>query len=394
MNTLYNIIIHIYTLAIKLFSLFNLKAKLWVEGRKNIFNNLKKKLKNEKNIVWFHCASLGEYEQAKPIINTYKSKYPNHKILLTFFSPSGFEIQRSNPIVDWVFYLPSDTKFNAKTFINITRPIKAIFIKYEFWFNYIDELYNKNIPLYIVSAIFRKNQVFFKLKWFENKLRKITHIFVQDKQSHDLLNSIHINNQSISGDSRFDSVIANAEEKKNIKLVKEFSQNQITIVCGSTWPKDEVILNRLIKNYQSYNYIIAPHELNNVKKLQKQTNGILFSKADEKNINACNVLIIDQVGILSHVYRYGKYAYVGGGFGRGIHNILEAIIYGVPVIFGPKYGKFKEARDLVYKKAAKSINNYQELVAALSYFEKFDKSITEKYINENSGATNKIVETL
>ena len=394
MNTLYNIIIHIYTLAIKLFSLFNLKAKLWVEGRKNIFNNLKKKLKNEKNIVWFHCASLGEYEQAKPIINTYKSKYPNHKILLTFFSPSGFEIQRSNPIVDWVFYLPSDTKFNAKTFINITRPIKAIFIKYEFWFNYIDELYNKNIPLYIVSAIFRKNQVFFKLKWFENKLRKITHIFVQDKQSHDLLNSIHINNQSISGDSRFDSVIANAEEKENIKLVKEFSENQITIVCGSTWPKDEVILNRLIKNYQSYNYIIAPHELNNVKKLQKQTNGILFSKADEKNINACNVLIIDQVGILSHVYRYGKYAYVGGGFGRGIHNILEAIIYGVPVIFGPKYGKFKEARDLVYKKAAKSINNYQELVAALSYFEKFDKSITEKYINENSGATNKIVETL
>ena len=394
MNTLYNIIIHTYTLAIKVFSLFNLKAKLWVEGRKNIFHNLKKKLKNEKNTVWFHCASLGEFEQAKPIINTYKSKYPNHKILLTFFSPSGFEVQRSNPIVDWVFYLPSDTKFNAKTFINITRPIKAIFIKYEFWFNYIDELYNKNIPLYIVSAIFRKNQVFFKLKWFENKLRKITHIFVQDKQSHDLLNSIHINNQSISGDSRFDSVIANAEEKKNIKLVKEFSQNQITIVCGSTWPKDEVILNRLIKNYQSYNYIIAPHELNNVKKLQKQTSGILFSKADENNINASNVLIIDQVGILSHVYRYGKYAYVGGGFGRGIHNILEAIIYGVPVIFGPKYGKFKEARDLVYKKAAKSINNYQELVAALSYFEKFDKSITEKYINENSGATNKIVETL
>ena len=214
MNTLYNIIIHIYTLAIKLFSLFNLKAKLWVEGRKNIFHNLKKKLKNEKNTVWFHCASLGEFEQAKPIINTYKSKYPNHKILLTFFSPSGFEVQKSNPIVDWVFYLPSDTKFNAKTFINITRPIKAIFIKYEFWFNYIDELYNKNIPLYIVSAIFRKNQVFFKLKWFENKLRKITHIFVQDKQSHDLLNSIHINNQSISGDSRFDSVIANAEEKK------------------------------------------------------------------------------------------------------------------------------------------------------------------------------------
>ena len=394
MNTIYNIIIHIYTLAIKVSSLFNLKAKLWIEGRKNIFNNLKKKLKGEKNTVWFHCASLGEFEQAKPIINAYKLKYPNHKILLTFFSPSGFEVQKSNPIVDWVFCLPSDTKFNAKTFINITRPIKAIFIKYEFWFNYINELYNKKIPLYIVSAIFRKNQVFFKLKWFENQLRKITHIFVQDKQSHDLLNSIHINNQSISGDSRFDSVIANAEEKKNIKLVKEFSQNQITIVCGSTWPKDELILNRLIKNHQSYNYIIAPHEFNNIKNLRKQTNGLLFSKADKNNINASNVLIIDQIGILSHIYRYGKYAYIGGGFGRGIHNILEAVIYGLPVIFGPKYGKFKEARDLVNKKAAKSINNYQELVAALGYFEKFDKSITKKYINENSGATNKIVETL
>ncbi len=394
MNTIYNIIIHIYTLAIKVSSLFNLKARLWIEGRKNIFNNLKKKLKDEKNTVWFHCASLGEFEQAKPIINAYKLKYPNHKILLTFFSPSGFEVQKSNPIVDWVFYLPSDTKFNAKTFINITRPIKAIFIKYEFWFNYINELYNKKIPLYIVSAIFRKNQVFFKLKWFENQLRKITHIFVQDKQSHDLLNSIHINSQSISGDSRFDSVIANAEEKQNIKLVKEFSQNQITIVCGSTWPKDELILKRLIKNHQSYNYIIAPHEFNNIKNLQKQTNGLLFSKADKNNINASNVLIIDQIGILSHIYRYGKYAYIGGGFGRGIHNILEAVIYGVPVIFGPKYGKFKEARDLVNKKAAKSINNYQELVAALGYFEKFDKSITKKYINENSGATNKIVETL
>lgn len=394
MKIVYNFIIHTYTLAIRISSLYNKKARLWIEGRKNIFYQLKEQLKGEKDIVWFHCASLGEFEQAKPVIKAYKLKYSDHKILLTFFSPSGFEIQKLTPIVDWVFYLPSDTKLNAKKFISITKPIKSIFIKYEFWFNYINEIHIQGIPLYLVSAVFRKNQLFFKFKWFENQLKKITHIFVQDKQSQILLKSISINNHSISGDTRFDTVIANRKKQENINLIKKFSETQTTIVCGSTWPKDEMILSRLIKNHQNYNFIIAPHENNNIKKLQKQTSGILYSNANQKNINSSNVLIIDRVGILSSIYKYGKYAYIGGGFGRGIHNILEAVIFGIPTIFGPNYNKFKEAIDLINKKAAISINNYNELVSALDYFKKFDKSITENYINEKCGATEKIIKKL
>ena len=394
MKIVYNFIIYAYILAIRISSLYNKKARLWIKGRKNIFYKLKEKLKGEKDIVWFHCASLGEFEQAKPVIKAYKLKYVNHKILLTFFSPSGFEIQKSNPMVDWVFYLPSDTKLNAKKFISITKPIKAIFIKYEFWFNYINEIHNQGIPLYIVSAIFRKNQLFFKFKWFENQLKKITHIFVQDKRSQILLNSISMNNHSISGDTRFDTVVANRKKQKNITLIKKFSETQTTIICGSTWPKDEMILNRLIKNFQNYNFIIAPHENNNIKKLQKQTSGILYSNVNENNINSSNVLIIDRVGILSSIYKYGKYAYIGGGFGKGIHNILEAVIFGIPTIFGPNYNKFKEAIDLVNKKAAISINNYNELVSALDYFKKFDKSISENYIHENCGATEEIIKKL
>ena len=394
MKIIYNFIIYAYILAIKISSLYNKKARLWIEGRKNIFYKIKKQLKGEKDIVWFHCASLGEFEQAKPVIKAYKLKYVDHKILLTFFSPSGFEIQKSNPIVDWVFYLPSDTKLNAKKFISITKPIKAIFIKYEFWFNYINEIHNQGIPLYIVSAIFRENHLFFKFKWFENQLKKITHIFVQDKKSQILLNSISINNHSISGDTRFDTVVANRKKQKNITLIKKFSETQTTIICGSTWPKDEMILNRFIKNYQNYNFIIAPHENNNIKKLQKETNGILYSNVNESNINSSNVLIIDRVGILSSIYKYGKYAYIGGGFGRGIHNILEAVIFGIPIIFGPNYNKFKEAIDLINKKGAISINNYNELVSALNYFKEFDKSISENYINENCGATEKIIKKL
>ncbi len=391
MQFLYNISVQFYILGIRIASIFKPKAKLWVIGRKNIFQKLEVATKNEEKIVWFHCASLGEFEQGKPIIEGYKKKYPTHKILLTFFSPSGFEIRKNTPLADFVFYLPADTKANARKFINIVNPIKTIFVKYEFWFNYMTTLKNQNIPLYAVSTIFRKEQVFFKFGWFARQLKNITHFFVQDEKSKKLLQSIHLNNVTISGDTRFDSVKTNAENEEELPLIKTFTENKPTIICGSTWPKDEVLLTQYIKENPQWNYIIAPHELSMVQQLQKRTNGFLFSEATTENINAKNVLIIDIIGLLSSIYRYGEIAYIGGGFGAGIHNILEAVTFGLPVIFGPNYQKFKEAKELIVLKGAKSINNYQDLTSAIDSFNNFDKNSTTDYIKKNGGATDIIV---
>ena len=394
MKTLYNISIHFYVIGIYISSFFNSKAKLWIRGRKNIFNKLQKETKNYNNIVWFHCASLGEYEQGKPIIEAYKVKCPQHKILLTFFSSSGFEIRKNTPLADFVFYLPADTKSNARRFISIVKPIKAIFVKYEFWFNYMAELNKQNIPFYSVSAIFRDEQAFFKCKWWAKQLKNVTHFFVQDKNSDELLSTIGFNNNTISGDSRFDSVIANTQNPVRIPLIETFSKSKPTIICGSTWPKDEALLAKYIKGKPNYNYIIAPHELQHISALQKQTNALLFSKANNTNISSSNVLIIDSIGVLSNIYQYGKLAYIGGGFGAGIHNILEAVAFGLPVIFGPNYQKFNEATELIKQKGAISISNYKELTSAIDSFSAFDKSIAINYIKENSGATTKILDAL
>lgn len=394
MHFLYNISIRLYVVAIHIASLFNTKAKLWVKGRKNIFDKLVEATKGEQNIVWFHCASLGEFEQGKPIIASYKQKYSNHRILLTFFSPSGFEIRKNYNGVDWIFYLPADTKANAKQFINSVKPIKAIFIKYEFWFNYMAECKKQNIPFYSVSSIFRNEQIFFKNKWFARQLQNVTHFFVQDKTSADLLQSIGLTNYTISGDSRFDSVLTTTRNPKSFPLIEQFCKTKPTIICGSTWPKDEVLLSQFIKENPQYNFIIAPHEMRHIAQLQKQTNAQLFSKANTENINSNNVLIIDSIGILSSIYQYGKLAYIGGGFGVGIHNILEAVAFGLPVIFGPNYQKFNEATELINQKGAISISNYNELTSAIDFFSAFDNSIAINYIQENSGATTKILNSI
>jgi 3-deoxy-D-manno-octulosonic-acid transferase len=391
MNTIYNISIWFYVIAIRISALFNPKAKLWIEERKDLFKKLKQSLKNSHKIVWFHCASLGEFEQGKPIIEAYKLKHPSHQILLTFFSPSGFEIRKKTPLVNWVFYLPADTKSNAKKFINIANPIKAVFIKYEFWFNYMAELNKQNIPFYSVSTIFRNGQSFFKYKWFAKQLQHVNHFFVQDEKSAQLLKMIGFSNYTISGDTRFDSVLANTQNSVNIPLVELFSKNKNTIICGSTWFKDEMLLIQYIKNHPGNNYIIAPHELDNIYKLQKQTHGLLYSNANEENILTTNVLIIDSVGMLSNIYKYGNLAYIGGGFGSGIHNILEAVAFGLPVVFGPNYQKYNEAICLINKKGAISISNYEELNSAIDILNTFDKSIALNYIKENSGATKRIL---
>ncbi len=391
MRLIYNISIWLYVVTIRIASLYNLKAKKWVKGRENIFSELEAVVRNQKNIVWFHCASLGEFEQGKPIIEAYKLNHPTHQILLTFFSASGFEIKKNTALANWVFYLPADTTSNAKKFINLVNPIKVVFIKYEFWFNYMYQLKKQNIPFYSVSTIFREGQVFFKYQWFAKQLKNVTHFFVQDEKSAELLNSIGFSNFTISGDTRFDSVVANTKNPTKIALVELFSKNKKTIICGSTWAKDEMILIQYIKNHPENNYVIAPHELDNISTLQKQSNGLLYSNANEKNIFTTNVLIIDSIGLLATIYQYGNLAYIGGGFGSGIHNILEAASFGLAVIFGPNYQKFNEAISLINKKGAISISNYEELSSAIDIFNSFDKSIALNYIKENSGATNKIL---
>ena len=394
MHLLYNISILLYNLGIRVASLFNSKAKLWIKGRKSVFQKLQLATQGHTNIAWFHCASLGEFEQGLPIIKGYKKKYPTHKILLTFFSSSGYEIRKDSNIADWVFYLPADTKANAKKFICIVKPIKVFFVKYEFWFNYIMECKKQNIPFYAVSSIFRKEQIFFKNKWFARQLKNVTHFFVQDKISAELLKDIGVNNLTISGDSRFDSVKESEKTKKSFPLIEVFTKNKNTIICGSTWPKDEELITKVTKENQQFNYIIAPHELNNLSQLQKSTNGLLFSKANDQNINNSDVLIIDSIGLLASIYRYGKIAYIGGGFGVGIHNILEAVTFGLPVIFGPNYRKSNEANELVKLGVAKNINNYQDLKTAINSLTNFETSIAKRYIDEKSGATDIILNLL
>jgi len=394
MSILYTISIRLHIIAIHIAALFKAKAKLWVKGRKNIFQKLTEAIKKDQDIVWFHCASLGEFEQGKPIIEGYKLKYPNHKILLTFFSPSGYEIRKNYDKADWVFYLPADTKKNAKKFISIVNPIKAIFIKYEFWFNYMAELNKKDIPFYSTSSIFRSEQSFFKYDWFAKQLKNISHFFIQDQNSKELLKNIGLSNYTVVGDTRFDSVITNTQNTISIPLIEKFSKNKTTIICGSTWPQDEFLLHKYIKKNPNYNYIIAPHEMQNVNEFKKQTNALLLSKANNTNIINNNVLIIDSIGILSNAYKYGNIAYIGGGFGAGIHNILEAVTFGLPVVFGPNYQKFKEANELIELGVAKSISNYSELEITILSYINFNESIAKNYIKSNAGATDIIISSI
>ena len=394
MSILYNISVQLYAIMIRIAALFNDKAKLWIKGRESIFQKLAEATKDHQDIAWFHCASLGEFEQGKPLIEGYKKRNPNHKILLTFFSPSGYEIRKNYDKVDWVFYLPADTKKNAKKFINIVNPIKVIFIKYEFWFNYMAECKKQNILFYSVSSIFRKEQSFFKYDFFAKQLNNVSHFFVQDNNSKELLKKIGFSNCTVAGDTRFDSVITNTQNAISIPLIKKFSENKTTIICGSTWTKDEVLLAKYIKENPNYKYIIAPHEMQHINELKKQTNALLFSKANNTNIKKSNVLIIDSIGILSNIYKYGNLAYIGGGFGSGIHNILEATAFGLPVLFGPNYKKFNEATELIKQKGAISISNYKELTSAINFFNTFDKKIAINYIKEHSGATTKIFNSI
>lgn len=401
MRFLYNTFIYIYIGILHLISPFNKKIKTMLKGEKECFDKLKSINQNEK-IAWFHCASLGEFEQGRPLLEEVKKHFPQHKILLSFYSPSGYEAKKDYSLADYIVYLPNDTRKNAKKFVSIVNPDLIFFIKYEFWYNYILEL--KGRRLFQVSLILRENQYFFTWygKWFAKQLKNFEHFFVQNQQTATLLNKIGYKNITISGDTRFDRVMTIANNAKSFPDIEKFCQGDKKIIlAGSSWLADEKIIEKAIKNLD-IKLIIAPHiveqsHINEIQELFPQA--ILYSELAE-NKKESNILIINCIGILSNLYQYCDIAYIGGGFGVGIHNTLEAATFGKPICFGTNYQKFQEAIDLINLKAAYSISNEEELKEILSSLlsdkEKYEKSATasKNYVQEKVGACKKIIEHL
>lgn len=405
MILIYKTGIFLYSLFIRFAALFNEKATLFVKGRTDWKNKLRNQINKDDRYIWFHCASLGEFEQGRPVIEGIKEQYPEYKILLTFFSPSGYEIRKNYAGADIISYLPLDTASNAKSFLDIAKPEMAFFVKYEFWYFYIDELKKKNIPLFIFSAIFRKNQHFFKSgisgKWFRKTLFNIEHFFVQNEHSETLLKKIGLTNVSIAGDTRFDRVAAIAGAAKEIKVVEKFRENKRLVIAGSTWKPDEELLTAFINQSHDLKFIIAPHEVSdsNVNRIHQMLKkpAISFSKLNENEVENYDVLIIDSIGLLSSLYQYGNIAYIGGGFGIGIHNILEAATFGMPIVHGPKFEKFKEANDLNKDGSAFCISTYDELKSKFDqltsdevYLNKVSQ-ISKNYVQKNVGSTKFII---
>jgi len=369
MSLIYNIAIAFYVMIIRIASFFNPKARQWVDGRKNIFLKIEQVLKdNTHPLIWVHCASLGEFEQGRPVIEAIKEQLPQMRIMLTFFSPSGYEIRKNYQGADYIFYLPADLPFNARRFLKLVRPKLVVIVKYEFWFNYLRLLRKQQIPTLIISAIFRPSQHFFRWYggWFRKNLRGITHFFVQNEQSANLLHSIGIAQVTISGDTRFDRVATIAENCKPFPLIEQFRDDHKLFLAGSTWPADEELIKILYQSNQGFKYIIAPHEVHeeHILKIEQLFEGhtLRYSKATPATISQTDVLIIDSIGILSNLYQYAYLAYIGGAFGKGLHNILEAATFGKPVIFGTNYSRFKEAVDLIDLGGVFSIHNAEELI--------------------------------
>jgi 3-deoxy-D-manno-octulosonic-acid transferase len=391
---LYNLIIILASQIVKLVALFSPKVKLFVDGRKEVFSILQSKLNPNDKTIWFHAASLGEYEQGLPVIEKIKIHYPNHKIVITFFSPSGYEVRKNNTVADATVYLPLDTKSNAQKFIKTVNPELVFFIKYEYWPNYLNELKKQNIKTYLISGIFREKQAFFKWYggFYRNALKTFDYFFVQNESSKNLIQSIGFNNVKISGDTRFDRVVSILERDNSLDFIEQFKDNKTTIVIGSSWPKDENLLVNYINNAAGdIKFIIAPHNIKSEQianlKSQITKTTILFSEKDEMlkqvqhdKLEEFQVFIIDTIGILTKIYSYADIAYVGGGFGNpGVHNILEPATFGVPIVIGPNYSHFAEATALVHQEGCVSISNQNELNEA------FDNLIFNEDIRNEKG---------
>jgi 3-deoxy-D-manno-octulosonic-acid transferase len=398
---LYNIIVLFASQAIKILALFSPKMKLFVQGRKNVFSILEEKINSNDKTIWFHAASLGEYEQGLPVIEAIKIKYPLHKIVLTFFSPSGYEVRKNNSMADITLYMPLDTKSNAKNFLNAVKPEMIFFIKYEFWPNYLNEIKQQQIKTYLISGIFRENQVFFKWygSFYRKALQTFTFFFVQNSNSEDLLKTLGFSNVKISGDTRFDRVTTILQQDNALDYIEEFKKDTITMVVGSSWPDDEELIIKYInETNQKVKFIIAPHNIKDNQiaalKLKIEKKVVLFSEKKDKKLVDYDVFIIDTIGLLTKIYSYADFAYVGGGFGNpGVHNILEPAAFGIPVIIGPNFSHFAEATELVAIGGCISISNQEELNVQITNMIENESSriekkiICEKYVQAKKGAT-------
>ena len=408
MRILYNFLIRITGAFLWMGMFFSEKLKQFVLGRKEVFDILSSKIKNTERTIWVHCASLGEFEQGVPVISAIKKQFPNFKIVVTFFSPSGYEIKKESKLADVVTYLPLDTKKNVKKFIDAVQPSLVLFVKYEFWPNYLIELKNRNIKTVLISGVFRKDQVFFKWygKFMKNALNCFDHFFVQDENSKKLLGSIGFNNVSLAGDTRFDRVFEQTESNNNLAFMEGFKQDSICVVCGSTWPEDEVVFTDSInKASDQVKYIIAPHKMDHEKiqslknKLKPKT--LLYSEMDGKNLSEYSILIVDTIGLLTKIYSYADIAYVGGAMGTtGLHNILEAATFGVPILIGKNHEKFSEAKELKSLGGLYAVSNSKECTEFLTTL--IDKRvlrektgrICSQYVKDNIGATKKTMDYL
>ncbi len=404
MKLLYTLGIYCYGVIIFLGSRFNTKAKKRYQGQNEVFDYLKNNADKGAEYIWVHASSLGEFEQGRPIIEGLKKATPNCKILLTFFSPSGYEVRKNYTGADLICYLPLDTPKNVRRFFNLVKINKAIFVKYEFWIHFLLACKANNIPTFVISAIFRKEQVFFKNygKSYARVLEVFKTIFVQNEESKQLLESIDIHTAQVCGDTRFDRVIEIAEQRKSLPIVEVFKNGQKLIVVGSSWAKDEDLLIEYQQKHPATKLLIAPHEIHESHlteiEAKLKSGFIRYSQASEKTISAANYLLIDNFGLLSSVYQYADIAYVGGGFGVGIHNVLEAAVYGIPVVWGPNYERFAEARGLVACGGGFSISDYSELENILNTLF-IDKTVGQKagdFVQNHKGATamilNKITE--
>jgi 3-deoxy-D-manno-octulosonic-acid transferase len=408
MHFLYNLTILFTQFLLKIIALFSPKMKLFVDGRKDVFAILEQKIATNDKTIWFHAASLGEYEQGLPVIEKIKDNYPTHKIVVTFFSPSGYEVRKNNTVADATVYLPLDTPKNAKRFLELVHPDFVFFIKYEFWINYLDQLQKQNIPTYLISGIFREKQLFFK--WYGGFYRKaldtFTHFFVQNENSGKLITSLGKSNVTVSGDTRFDRVVAILEKDNTLDFIDQFKNNKTTIVIGSSWPKDEAILSEYINSCaHDVKFIIAPHNIKpeQIKQLQnsitKRT--VLFSEKENKDLSKFEVFIVDTIGILTKIYSYADIAYVGGGFGNpGVHNLLEPATFGIPIVIGPNYSHFDEAINLVKIGGCITINDFKELEIAFSTLIQNTNIRHQKgeicgtFVQKNKGATNSILDKI
>ena len=400
---IYNLAMYILELGVKLAALFSDKPAKMVKGYREVFDLLQRKIDSNAQYIWFHAASLGEFEQGRPLIERIRKEYPQYKILQTFFSPSGYEVRKNYAGADIVCYLPIDTPSNVKKFVDLVNPCMVFFVKYEFWQNYLNALYKKGIPVYSVSSIFRPGQIFFRWygKSYQRVLKTFAHLFVQNQESKMLLAGIGVDHTTVVGDTRFDRVLDICAAAKQLPLVQKFKGDALTFVAGSSWGPDEDIFISYFNAHPEMKLIIAPHVVSDghLKEIESklQRSCIRYTQATEDNVEQADCLIIDCYGLLSSIYRYGEISYIGGGFGVGIHNVLEAAVYGIPVIFGPNNKKFREAQHLLANKGGFEINGYDDFEQLMNRFLTDEAYLKQSgkaagdYVKGNAGAMEKIM---